>query len=197
MPNGIQGAAFQSEETLTNGSAWDYDLLGGKNSGFNTNAGTFVHDIAHLSAMNGNLILNISPKPDGTIPDEEVKVLRQIGAWLAVNGDAIYATHSWTKFAEGSTSAGAHTSSDFRFTVNGTKLNAIMMGWPSDGATVTIKALGETSLPGRHINGVNLLGFGKVSFSQEADGLKITLPKQSELAEANYAYAFEIDGAIP
>jgi alpha-L-fucosidase len=197
MPNQIQAAAFQSEETLTNGSSWDYDLLGGKNSGFNTNAGTFVHDIAHLSAMNGNLILNISPKPDGTIPDEEVKVLRQIGAWLAVNGKAIYATHPWTKFAEGSTSAAAHTSSDFRFTVNGTNLYAIMMGWPSDGATATIRSLGDTSLSGHHISGVNLLGFGKVSFSQEADGLKITLPKQSELADPNYAYAFEIDGAIP
>jgi alpha-L-fucosidase len=147
--------------------------------------------------MNGNLILNISPKPDGTIPDEEVKVLRQIGAWLAVNGKAIYATHPWTKFAEGSTSAAAHTSSDFRFTVNGTNLYAIMMGWPSDGATATIRSLGDTSLSGHHISGVNLLGFGKVSFSQEADGLKITLPKQSELADPNYAYAFEIDGAIP
>ena len=188
------GNGFQSEETLTNGSAWDYTLLGGKNSGFNTNAGTFVHDIAHLSAMNGNLILNISPRPDGTFPDQEVKVLKEIGAWLAVNGNAIYGTHPWIRFAEGSTSAGAHTSSDFRFTVNGTKLYAIMMGWPSGTATATIQSLGQTS--GHSVRGVNLLGFGKVSFSQEANGLRITLPKQSELADPNYAYAFEIDGAI-
>jgi len=194
MPKEIQAAGFQSEETLTNGSAWDYTLLGGKNSGFNTNAGTFVHDIAHLSAMNGNLILNISPRPDGTFPDQEVKVLKEIGAWLAVNGNAIYGTHPWIRFAEGSTSAGAHTSSDFRFTVNGTKLYAIMMGWPSGTATATIQSLGQTS--GHSVRGVNLLGFGKVSFSQEANGLRITLPKQSELADPNYAYAFEIDGAI-
>jgi alpha-L-fucosidase len=197
MPSGIQAAAFQSEESLTNGSAWDYDLLGGKNSGFNTNAATFVHDIAHLSAMNGNLILNISPKPDGTIPDQEVTVLKAIGAWLAVNGDAIYATHAWTRFSEGSTSAAAHTSSDFRFTASGATLYAIMMGWPTDGATATIHSLGGTSLPGHQIKNVNLLGFGKVSFTQDPDGLKITLPKQSALADPNFAYAFEIDGALP
>jgi hypothetical protein len=71
------------------------------------------------------------------------------------------------------------------------------MGWPSGGATATIKSLGKTSLSGHSVTGVNLLGFGKVSFSQEANGLKITLPKQSELADPNYAYVFEIDGIIP
>lgn len=43
--------------------------------------------------FNGNLLLNIGPKADGTIPEKDASILREIGKWLKINGEAIYGTH--------------------------------------------------------------------------------------------------------
>jgi len=195
IPTSIQEFPFQSEETITNGSAWDYTLLGGNNSGFNARPATYVHYIAQCASLNGGLILNFAPEPDGTIPAPEQTVFKGIGSWLAVNGDGIYGTHNWTHFAEGSNSAGAHTSADFRFTAKGSTLYAIMMAWPTNGSTATIHSLGKHDLPGSEISGVKLLGYGPVKFTQDAGSLTITLPDQKQLAAPDYAYTFQVEGS--
>jgi alpha-L-fucosidase len=80
-----------------------------------TNAGSVISRLIENTSKNGNYMLNISPKSDGSIPDAQREILMSVGKWLAVNGDGIYYTRAWTKFGEG----------QFRFTTKDKVLYAI------------------------------------------------------------------------
>ena len=159
-----------------------------------------VHQLIDIVSKNGNLLLNIGPRSDGTIPDEVQQVLRDVGSWLSVNGDAIYGTRPWKIYGEGptqvaagsfhDTDTAAYTAEDLRFTTKGGALYAIELGWPSGGQAV-IHSLGANALgAGQKIVSVAMLGSdGVLHFQQQADGLHIQLPTQ---APGKYAYAFRI-----
>src|SRR5579864_843958 len=66
-------------------------------------AGEIVGDLIDIVSKNGALLLNIGPRPDGTIPEEQEKILLQIGEWLTTNGEAIYKTRPWRVYGEGTT----------------------------------------------------------------------------------------------
>src|SRR5277367_4186440 len=158
-----------------------------------------VQQLIDIVSKNGNLLLNIGPRSDGTIPEEVQSVLRDVGSWLKVNGEAIYGTRPWKLYGEGPTKVAAgsfhdtdtsgYTAEDFRFTTKGNNLYAIELGWPSGGEAV-IHALGTTALSGRKIASVVLLGADtKIAFQQQPDALRMQLPAE---APGKFAYTFRI-----
>jgi alpha-L-fucosidase len=157
-----------------------------------------VHQLIDIVSKNGNLLLNIGPRSDGTIPEEVQQVLLDVGAWLNVNGDAIYGTRPWRIYGEGPTKVAAgsfhdtdttrYTAEDFRFTTKADVLYAIGLGWPNNGEVV-IHSLALTA-GGEHVQSVTLLGSdAKLQFDQRSDGLHVRMPAQ---APAKYAYALRV-----
>ena len=124
--------------------------------------------------------MNVVQYPDGSLPPESARLLDDLAAWFAVNGEAIYATRPWQVFGEGPTKAGsghfnenfAFTARDIRFTQSkdGATLYAIVMGWPEDG-DVSIRSLARRDGPSQDsIKEVSLLGYdGKLEWHQTAD----------------------------
>jgi len=161
---------------------------------------SIVDDLVDIVSKNGSLLLNIGPRSDGTIPEPEQKMLREIGGWLAVNGEAIYGTRPFSVFGEGPTEVAEgpfsdtkrqpFTSSDVRFTTKGGLLYAIVLAWPADGK-VTIRSLGRSApkLAGE-IRTVELVGSKEpLRWRRDAAGLHVDLPKA---APSDYAFALRI-----
>ena len=162
-------------------------------------AESLIQDLVDVVSKNGALLLNIGPRPDGTIPEPEQAILREIGAWLAVNGEAIYGTRPWELFGEGPTEVteGAFTdtkrapftAADFRFTTKGDALYAICLAWPGETATIHALRAGSPLLDRRVVE-VALLGApGALAWSVEANGLKIRMPAAKP---CDHAYSFKI-----
>ncbi len=128
------------------------------------------------------LLLNVGPKPDGTITDEETKVLTEIGEWMAKNGEGIYGTTFWKQFGEGEVNNEAgffkdydekhYTEKDFRFTFKDGFVYAFQMR--PDGNDVKIKAFGKHIPHDFLVNSVTLLETGEtLPFERTEDGMKI------------------------
>lgn len=172
---------------------WQTDTSIGKKSwGYVTNEeaktpNSLVDDLVDIVSKNGNLLLNVGPKPDGTIPEDQKETLLKIGAWLDMNGEAIYEADYWLTFGEGPTEEkGGYmsehakkkdfTAEDIRFTKKGDNLYAIMLDWPSNGK-INIKSLAQGSeyAEGLEIKSVRLLGSDtKLSYEQTDSGLSVT-----------------------
>lgn len=127
-----------------------------------------ICDLIDIVSKNGCLLLNVGPKADGTITEEETRILLDIGKWLETNGEAIYGTRHWKVYGEGSVQIveGAHselkrsphTTEDIRFTFKDGVLYAFVLKWPEDGK-IAIKSLGENSKHYRSIlKSITLIG---------------------------------------
>lgn len=151
-------------------------------------AADIICDLVDIVSKNGNLLLNIGPKADGTIPEEDAAILREIGAWLKANGEAIYGTHVWRKYGEGPTQVvegqfsdgikKEFTSDDIRYTMKGGNLYAIVMRCAQDGS-YTMPSLGKQDASHKPnfagiIKNVSVLGFDTpCDWTRDESGLHV------------------------
>ncbi len=159
-------------------------------------ADSIVDDLVDIVSKNGCLLLNIGPRPDGTIPEEEQKILLEIGRWLETNGEAIYGTRPWRIFGEGPTAVAegmftdtqraAFGAADFRFTQKDGTLYAVALAWPDSGK-LTVKTLAKGQAV---IGSVKLLGHdGPADWKQTESGLEVNLPAAKP---CDYAFVLKI-----
>jgi len=187
---GIRQLAWQTDDAIGNKS-WGY-------AAGNTfkSAQYVITNLIDIVSKNGNLLLNIGPRPDGTITDEETQTLLGTGKWLDVNGEAIYSTRPWKLFGEGPTESASGSFSDqkkpfmakdIRFTVKGETLYAIAMGRPSE--NTIINSLGVKAGNGT-IASIDLVGSTeKISWKQETGSLVI---KPSKTYPSENAVVYKI-----
>jgi alpha-L-fucosidase len=159
-----------------------------------------IDDLIDIVSKNGVLLLNIGPRPDGTIPEQAQNVLLAMGRWLRANGEAIYGTRPWKVYGEGPTEvvgggftdakSKPFTAEDVRFTQNGNALYAIALDWPVK--PLVIKSLGtDAKLLDRGVAGIRLLGSTeKVKWNRTGAGLTIEPPANKT---GEFAYVFKID----
>ena len=188
---------------------WQTDTAVAKNSWCYTENNDYkspreiICDLVDIVSKNGRLLLNIGPKADGTIPDEDRHILLEIGKWLSVNGEAIYGSAVWRYAAEGPTKVEEgqfadgndknYTSRDIRFTVNNGCLYATVLSYPENGE-VCIESLREADasrLPLFHgiIKDVDVLGFSeKPEFKRDEKGLHI----KTNTVKSEYPVVFKI-----
>lgn len=159
-----------------------------------------IHTLIDIVSKNGNLLLNISPRADGSIPIEQKDSLLGLGSWLEVNGEAIYNTRPFKRFGEGpkrmaSSGHFIEMKSDYnheniRFTTNNDIIYAIQMGWTGDNKYTLIKSLSDSSLGKTVIKSINVLGTDEViDWKITSDGLMVKTPIVSP---NDYAIVFRI-----
>ena len=177
---------------------WHYK----KNIGYQQ-ASSIVPMLVDIVSKNGNLLLNIPLKGDGMPDAEEVKVLEQLGAWMAINSECLYGTRPWTTFGEGPAfKVGTITKenryfngqnvTDIRFTTKGDVLYAILLDWPGKRRAVVRSLAKKEGTNKSKISSVTLLGCAdKLEYSQTDKGLVVTLPEKKP---CEYAYVLKIKG---
>ena len=160
-----------------------------------------IHMLVDVVSKNGNLLLNIVQRPDGSLDPEVEQMLQEMAAWNAIHGEAIYGTRPWRVYGEGPVRAKGgsfgedfrYTASDIRFTTKGRTLYAIALGWPEDGQLVVKSLAKPADGSGNQIRRVSLLGYrGRLKWTQTSDGLVVTLPAERPSA---YTAALKITGA--
>jgi alpha-L-fucosidase len=199
----------QPWQTDTCLGSWHYDRDIFKNHGYKS-AASVIQMLCDIVSKNGNLMLSVPLQRDGQPDSDEIEIVKRIGDWLRVNGDAIYATRPWKIYGEGPSvkkpekggrqadmSSNPFTPKDIRFTQSkdGKALYAIVLEIPKDGK-VTVRSLATNS---KHwsgkigsvklVDGKSWFGGEKLKFTRDENGLHVALP---ENFAGNTAFALKI-----
>ncbi len=196
----------QPWQTDTCIGSWHYDRRIFEQHKYKT-TGQVVRMLVDIVSKNGNLLLSVPVRGDGTIDDDEITFLEGMARWMDVNGDAIFGTRPWAIYGEGPAAeekseggqfGGArdvrrkpYTAEDVRFTKKGDAVYAILMAWPENN-TAVIKSFASKSphLASRRVSAVALLGAPQpLSWSQDDEGMRVTLPTS---APCEHAFVLKI-----
>jgi alpha-L-fucosidase len=186
--NVIEPFTWQTDTCI---GGWHYDKRVYENKSYKS-AQTVIQTLADIVSKNGNLLLNIPVKGNGSIDDQEIAILEEIAVWMKINAECIFDTRPWRIFGEGPASTGGaglsgpgfnegkgkpFTAADMRFTTKGDTLYAIVFGWPDNGK-VKINSLSDGNVlrPGA-ISRVELVGGGELRFQRNSEALEVTLPE--------------------
>ena len=195
--NAIRPFFWQNDTSISKNS-WGYV----RDQDYKT-ATDIIGDLVDIVSKNGALLLNIGPRPDGTIPEAEQQILLEIGRWLAVNGEAIYGTRPWQVYGEGpteipegsfsDTKRQPYTGQDIRFTQKGNVLYATALAWPGNALKIQSLAKGS-ALSADQIARIQLLGYPfDLTWTQDESGLTISTPADKPNEHA-YVFAIEQKG---
>lgn len=183
--NELAEKAWMTDETISKGS-WCYT-----NNLQIKAAPDVLHVLIDIVSKNGVLLLNISPKADGTIPQNQRDVLLAMGNWLDQYGEAIYDTRPWYTYGEGPVKEPEghfrnkeeflkikYSEKDIRYTTMGNTIYATLMGKPRSGSGIMMESFAANSLPEPiEIKNISLLGADKdISWDLTDEGLNIIAP---------------------
>lgn len=170
-------------QTATCIGNWHYSRPLYENNGYKS-AKQVVQRLVDVVSKNGNLLLSIPVRGDGSIDEKEEAIVDEIASWTSRNGEAIFGTRPWRKFGEGPTNpqpgdkaedqAKPFTSEDIRFTRKGGTLYAIFLDWPTGEAA--IRSLGKAAMPDSAIDRVAFADGTPLRFTRDGDALRVTLP---------------------
>ncbi|HLP05127.1 MAG TPA: alpha-L-fucosidase, partial [Paludibacter sp.] len=207
IPNKPQAKHWQ---TCTCIGDWHYKWSVYNNNQYKS-ANTVIHMLIDIVSKNGNLLLNVPLRGDGTYDEKELAIVKGITAWMNVNKESIYGTRPWTIFGEGPTADNGRELSaqgfnegtnydvnDIRYVKKGDSLLYVtVMGWPTGGKAV-LKTLG-LSQPYlvKGIKNIQILGGGNLTYTRNADGLSINLPAtKPATADIGIAFKISLDTAV-
>ena len=204
IPDRMQEKYWQ---TCTCIGSWHYEQSVYNNNGYKS-AAQVVRMLIDIVSKNGNLLLSVPIRSDGTIDDKEERILADIKAWMDINSESIYGTRTWKTFGEGPLAEASnpmnaqgfnegqsYSSRDVRYVQKDGKVYATIMAWP----TSQEFSFESFSIMSKYYSGkvtdVKLLGHGSVNYTQGVKGLTVTLPTTKPNAIAPvFAITIEEDG---
>ncbi|MGH9343883.1 MAG: alpha-L-fucosidase, partial [Terriglobia bacterium] len=198
LANEIRPAHWQTDTCV---GGWHYDINVFNQHRYKTPK-TVVDMLVDIVSQNGNLMLNFPLPNNGQLDSDEMKVLEGITGWMAVNSQGIYSTRPWKIYGEGPSTQNEKpgggfnehgrkplTAEDVRFTTKGNTLYTFVMGWPEREAVVHALGTASAQSPAK-IESVELLGHkGRLTWRQDADGLRVKLPAERP---SDYAVTFKV-----
>ena len=188
-PNQIMEQPWQSCSCI---GGWHYNTAIYENNWYKS-AADVVKLLVDIVSKNGNLLLSVPLRADGTFDEKEEKILNEFGEWMNINKEAIFYTRPWEVFGEGPIAEadikinaqgfneGAYskaTAQEIRFTQTKKALYATVLAWPEDGKVVIKSLSANQKLYSGRIKKVELLGYGNLDFIRTSEGLQINLPEK-------------------
>ena len=186
-PNEIVPEPWQTCNCI---GGWHYNTGIYERGGYKK-AADVIKQLVDIVSKNGNLLLSVPLRADGTYDEKEAAVLDGIEAWMNVNKESIFGTRPWVKFGEGPVAEKdikmnaqgfndgqftGMTAADIRFNQTKKHLYVTPMGWP-EGGKLVVKSLAKGNPNFRKsITKVELLGYGKLKAKQTVEGLEVQLP---------------------